>query len=74
MMNWGELGLVIDAGKAMLLQGRVSAIEEAIATYDTAKGVAEQLLSATREAVKATASDARAYCRPQRPARLVYRN
>ena len=42
----------VDAAKAMLLQGRVTAIEEALATYQTAKNMAEGLLSATRDAVK----------------------
>lgn len=43
----------IETAKAMLLQGRVSAIEEALATYQTAKKIAENLLDATKGAVKA---------------------
>ncbi len=42
----------IDTAKAMLLQGRVVAIQEAIATYQKAREMAEALLDATKNAVK----------------------
>ncbi len=49
----GRARASVEAAKAMLLQGRVTAIEEAIATYEAAKNSAEGLLAATKDAVKA---------------------